>query len=287
LPLIATDCLFHQVRGWVTAVQKGGKERLARQHAKVDANERRLQLELWNKRLAADKAFEKALKANSGAGVHLDESVAPYKAAGALGVNNHSGVATSSLASQLLSGLAPSAVELAERLVGPSFSYEPQHASAHHGAPASSPQVGPSFSYELAADARGIAFAFGGIFPGRLHAHGELVKVHQVSYSIGAAGTYKLHVGLRQQSASLPGSPFTLNPNGPSACMCSPRRPRLPGSPFTLHVKPGPAHAPTTLMPSEQLPLSSVAGNRGAFVLRLCDNMGNLCVEGGADIKVR
>jgi hypothetical protein len=206
-----TDCLFHQVRGWVTAVQKGGKERLARQHAKVDANERRLQLELWNKRLAADKAFEKALKANSGAGVHLDESVVPYKAAGALGVNIHSGVATSSLASQLLSGLAPSAVELAERLVGPSFSYEPQHASAHHGAPASSPQVGPSFSYEpqhasahhgapasspqvgpsfsyeLAADARGIAFAFGGIFPGRLHAHGELVKVHQVSYSIGAA----------------------------------------------------------------------------------------------------
>jgi hypothetical protein len=176
-----TDCLFHQVRGWVTAVQKGGKERLARQHAKVDANERRLQLELWNKRLAADKAFEKALKANSGAGVHLDESVVPYKAAGALGVNNHSGVATSSLASQLLSGLTPSAVELAERLVGPSFSYEPQHASAHHGASASSPQVGPSFSYELAADARGIAFAFGGIFPGRLHAHGELVKVHQVS----------------------------------------------------------------------------------------------------------
>jgi hypothetical protein len=152
-----TDCLFHQVRGWVTAVQKGGKERLARQHAKVDANERRLQLELWNKRLAADKAFEKALKANSGAGVHVEESVVPYKAAGALGVNLHSGVATGSLASQLLSGLAPSAVELAERLVG------------------------PSFSYELAADARGIAFAFGGIFPGRLHAHGELVKVHQVS----------------------------------------------------------------------------------------------------------
>ena len=40
-------------------------------------------------------------------------------------------------------------------------------------------------------------------------------------------------------------------------------------------------------MPSEQLPLSSVAGNQGAFVLRLCDNMGNLCVEGGADVKVR
>ena len=69
-------------------------------------------------------------------------------------------------------------------------------------------------------------------------------------------------MGLRQQSAS------------------------LPGSPFTIHVKPGPAHAPTTLMPSEQLPLSSVAGNWGAFELRLCDNIGNLCVEGGADIKV-
>ena len=147
------------VRGWVTAVQKGGKERLARQHAKVDANERRLQLELWNKRLAADKAFEKALKANSAVGPHLEENFVPYKAAGALGGS----VATGSLASQLLSELAPSAAELAERLVG------------------------PSFAYELAADARGIAFAFGGIFPGKLHAHGELVKVHQVSS--GSIGT--------------------------------------------------------------------------------------------------
>ena len=42
-------------------------------------------------------------------------------------------------------------------------------------------------------------FAFGGVDPGTLHAHGKLVKVHSVHYSIGLAGKYRLHVGLRQQ----------------------------------------------------------------------------------------
>ena len=59
---------------------------------------------------------------------------------------------------------------------------------------------GTSYAFELAECSRGIAFAFGGVYPGTLHAHGALVKTHQVSYSIGAAGKYLLHIGLRQQS---------------------------------------------------------------------------------------
>ena len=83
--------------------------------------------------------------------------------------------------------------------------------------------VGPSFAHELSDCRRGIAFAYGGVYPGVLHAHGALVKTHQVLYSIGAAGKYELHVGLRQKSAT------------------------LPGSPYLIEVRPGPAHAPSTL----------------------------------------
>ena len=64
----------------------------------------------------------------------------------------------------------------------------------------------PSFLHELSADKYG--FAFGGVDPGTLHAHGKLIKVHHVSYSVGLAGRYKLHVSLRQQMVPLPGSPF-------------------------------------------------------------------------------
>ena len=45
---------------------------------------------------------------------------------------------------------------------------------------------------ELAADPA--SFAFGGLFPGTLHSHGKLHPVHRVSYSIGTAGKYLLHV---------------------------------------------------------------------------------------------
>ena len=68
------------------------------------------------------------------------------------------------------------------------------------------PRAPVSFHHELSADKYG--FAFGGVDPGTLHAHGKLVKVHSVHYSIGLAGAYKLHVALRQQMAKLPGSPF-------------------------------------------------------------------------------
>ena len=53
-------------------------------------------------------------------------------------------------------------------------------------------------------------FAFGGVHPGTLHAHGKLFEAHKVSYSIAIAGEYLLHVRLHQQAVSLPGSPFNL-----------------------------------------------------------------------------
>ena len=67
-----------------------------------------------------------------------------------------------------------------------------------------------AFINELTADSRGIGFAYGGIHPGRLHAHGRLFETHKVYYSIGLVGSYELHVGLREKRMALPGSPFTL-----------------------------------------------------------------------------
>ena len=90
-----------------------------------------------------------------------------------------------------------------------------------------------SFAHEMAIDPLG--FAFGGVDPGTLHAHGKLVKVHAVHYSVGLTGEYKLHVGLRQQSTP------------------------LPGSPFNLVVEPGEAYAASSKLPIGSLPLSGTA----------------------------
>ncbi len=126
--------------------------------------------------------------------------------------------------------------------------------------------VGPSFASELDSDEKGIAFAFGGCDPGTLHAKGQLVKWHQVRFSIGLAGKYWLHVGLRQQGVALPGSPFLLT------------------------VSPGMAHAPSTKIPTEKLPLQGEIGNdTGAgcsLLIRAADKMGNYCTSGGAPLKV-
>ena len=53
----------------------------------------------------------------------------------------------------------------------------------------------------------GVGFALGGVEPGRLHAKGKCVEVHKLFYSIGRAGRYLLHIGLRHQSQPLPGCP--------------------------------------------------------------------------------
>jgi hypothetical protein len=66
------------------------------------------------------------------------------------------------------------------------------------------------FEHELRSDPKGVGYAYGGVSPGTLHARGQLVRVHTAQYSIGLAGKYRLHVGLRQQSMALLGSPFDL-----------------------------------------------------------------------------
>jgi hypothetical protein len=141
-----------QLIGWVTAWYANGRRMLVKRHLKLDANERRRQLELWNKRTFDERALMQ--------------------------------------------------LQGKEKAQGKEKEFN----------------VGSSFVHELAEDPRKIAFACGGVFPGTLHAHGALIKTHQVSYSVGAAGKYLMHVGLRQQSVV------------------------LPGSPFALEVKPGPAH---------------------------------------------
>ena len=127
-------------------------------------------------------------------------------------------------------------------------------------------KAGPSFAFELINDPAGIGFAFGGVDPGTLHAHGQIVKFHTVRYSVGLAGQYWLHVGLRQQET------------------------RLPGSPFLLNVNPGMAHARSSELPAASIPLSgTVTGSGGvscSMVVGLRDRMGNSCTSGGAKVQV-
>ena len=123
-------------------------------------------------------------------------------------------------------------------------------------------RVGPSCAHELEADKSGIGFAYGGISPGTLHAHGKLVKVHQVHYSVGRAGQYLLYVGIRNQTAPLPGSPFELT------------------------VVPGEAHPVATSLTMDEagraVPLQGVVGEAGSVTIVTSDRMGNRCVVGGA-----
>ena len=120
-----------------------------------------------------------------------------------------------------------------------------------------------SYDHELKADRKGVGFAYGGVSPGTLHARGQLVRVHTVHYSIGLAGKYRLHIGLRQQSIA------------------------LPGSPFDLEVVPGHAYAPSTKLPKESLPLRGVVGEewRG-MVIFAADKIGNQCITGGAKVQI-
>lgn len=129
-------------------------------------------------------------------------------------------------------------------------------------------KAGPSCAHELVSDPAGIGFAFGGMDPGTLHAHGQVVKAHTVRYSVGLAGKYWLHVGLRQQEE------------------------RLPGSPFLLEVSPSVAHARSSHLPKERLPLVGIVGNSQAgdvscsMEIGLCDRMGNSCTRGGATLQL-
>ena len=117
------------------------------------------------------------------------------------------------------------------------------------------------FKMELLDD---IGFAYGGVEPGVLHAKGKVHEVHKVTYSVGRAGQYLLHVKLRNQALS------------------------LPGSPFKLVVKPDKPHAQSTSLSPEVLPLHGIVGNKetdGCHVRLHCrDKMGNECDSGGANV---
>ena len=121
----------------------------------------------------------------------------------------------------------------------------------------------PSTAHELST-ADPFGFAFGGLSPGLLHSHGRLSKTHTVLYSIGLAGRYKLHIGLRQQHVP------------------------LPGSPFALEVRPGAASAILTTIPRAERELRGMVdeGWQQGLRLRLSDQLGNACIEGGASVSV-
>lgn len=123
---------------------------------------------------------------------------------------------------------------------------------------------------ETACDETGVGFAFGGVEPGRLHGHGRVHEVHKVQYSISKVGTYKLHVGLREQMIPLPGSPFELT------------------------VVPGEARGVSTVLPAGlSLPLRGPVGSSEQdgggieLVLHTCDLSGNFCHQGGATVHSR
>ena len=104
------------------------------------------------------------------------------------------------------------------------------------------------------------SFAFGGVYPGTLHAHGQLHEWHRVSYSIGVAGEYLLHVRLHTSAASLRGSPYLL--------VCE------PGPPFALSSK----------LPTEELE-AEVGEDAFGVVMTTADSLGNQCRRGGGGVS--
>ena len=138
-------------------------------------------------------------------------------------------------------------------------------AGGKQGRPLARTSSGPNVALEKSADPSGIGFAFGGISPGTLHAHGKLFETHQVSYSIGLVGQYLLHVRLRQASVALPGSPFRLLVEPNVACARTSRIELPPNGRI------------------EGLVGSSVESGCGVRVATY-DLMGNQSIRGGADV---
>ena len=117
---------------------------------------------------------------------------------------------------------------------------------------------------QLTSDPTGIGFAFGGVEPGRLHAHGRPVDTHKVFFSVATCGNFLLYVGLRNHAMP------------------------LPGSPFALQVVPGPAHPLTTRLPTEAMPFRGIVGSGASSGYTVAigskDKLGNSCHKGGAKL---
>ena len=118
---------------------------------------------------------------------------------------------------------------------------------------------GPRLLAELYDDRRGIAFAYGGVYPGTLHAHG-LVKTRGFLFH-------------RRRRA-------IFIARGPAAESC--RAARI--SPSSLTSSPVP-HTRRRRSCRPQCPPQR-GGQGGDLVLRLSDNCGNECIEGGAALQV-
>ena len=78
-----------------------------------------------------------------------------------------------------------------------------------------------TISLELSSDPSGIGFAFGGIHPGTLHAHGHLFENHHVSYSIGLVGEVHCYVPFeptaqRSPTPSAPGVEWRFGGTAPA-----------------------------------------------------------------------
>ena len=93
-----------------------------------------------------------------------------------------------------------------------------------------------------------------------------MLQVHRVSYSIGIAGEYLLHVRLRQAAAE------------------------LPGSPFLLRVEPGAAFAASSSLPRHVLHghvvIDSPESECAEYVMSTADRMGNKRTSGGEAVVV-
>ena len=137
-------------------------------------------------------------------------------------------------------------------------------------------------------DSNTSGFAYGGIYPGRLHAKGRLVDTHEVSFSVAKVGTYLLYV-------SLHGNQAKGTTNRARSARASADEVHIPGSPFMLTVSPGPAHPLSTKLPNDALPLRGelIQGDEPKdkqhkwqcmLKLQTCDKMGNLCDGGGAKV---
>ena len=103
-----------------------------------------------------------------------------------------------------------------------------------------------------AADAAG--FSLGGLVAVD---NGNTEGAFHARYAVNRAGHYELHVRLRATSEA------------------------LPGSPFTLLVHPAAAHAPTTELPLDVVPIRSSAGTDDRMLVHAIDRLHNQCTRGG------
>lgn len=139
---------------------------------------------------------------------------------------------------------------------------------------------------EMKSDPTRIGFAYGGVYPGTLHAKGKLVESHEVQFSIGLCGTYHLFVALRQSHARSSTHRIIDESSFDDG--------QVPGSPFVLRVLPGKAYPLTTQIPNTGSLMRSTnvekdsSGKRDLysceFVVQTYDKVGNACVAGGAAV---